>query len=41
MTTELLPIAELLRALPAGAMQQSTHVASLLLGLAAAGHLAF
>lgn len=40
MTTELLPVAELLRGLPAGGMQQSTQVASLLLALAAAGRLA-
>ena len=38
---ELIPVAEVLRLIREGEVQQSTHVASLLLALAAAGRIAF
>jgi 8-oxo-dGTP pyrophosphatase MutT (NUDIX family) len=38
---ELIPVPEVLRIIREGAVQQSTHVASLLLALAAAGRIAF
>jgi 8-oxo-dGTP pyrophosphatase MutT (NUDIX family) len=38
---ELLPVAEVLRLVREGGVQQSTHVASLLLALAAAGRIGF
>lgn len=38
---ELIPVPELLRVIREGEVQQSTHVASLLLALAAAGRIAF
>ena len=38
---ELVPVAELLRSIREGAVQQSTHVASLLLALNMAGRIAF
>jgi 8-oxo-dGTP pyrophosphatase MutT (NUDIX family) len=38
---ELIPVADMLRLIREGAVQQSTHVASMLLALAAAGRVAF
>jgi 8-oxo-dGTP pyrophosphatase MutT (NUDIX family) len=38
---DLIPVAEVLRMIREGAVQQSTHVASLLLALASAGRIAF